>query len=127
MGKKAFHFVEIMIVAVIIVLFVAIIIPSALKSGIEANDTLAKGKLRQLSAAAEAYATTHTGNYPLEMTALSGTMPPLTRENPCGLAISGFRYACEFTAISYVFTAIPVTAGKSGTAIYTITTGGVLQ
>lgn len=127
MGRKAFQFVEVTIVAVIVALFVAIIIPNALKSGVEANSTLAKGRLRQFSAAVEAYATTHTGTYPLEIAALSGTTPPLTRENLCGQTISGFKYTCAFTAISYEVTATPVTAGKSETAIYTVTTGGVLQ
>ncbi len=127
MKKKGFTLVEIMIVVAIIALLAAIAIPNLLRAKISANDALAKGKLRTLSTASETFATTNSGNYPLQITSLTGATPPYMSENPCSQTMSGYTYTCTFAAGSYTFVATPVTAGTSGTATYTITTGGVLQ
>ena len=125
-NTQGFPLVEIMIVVAIIALLAAIAIPNLLRAKISANDALAKGTLRSLSTASETFATSSSGNYPGDATSLTGATPPYLNVNYCGATISGFTYACTFSAGGYTHTATPVTVGTSGTTTWTISTGGVL-
>ncbi len=128
MNKKGFTLVEIMIVVAIIALLAAIAIPNLLRAKISANDALAKSTLRSLSTASETFATANTGNYPVDITSLTGATPPYINTEYCATTVSGFNYSCTFDASGghYTYTATPVTVGTSGTTTYTITTGGIL-
>ena len=124
--KRGFTLVEIMIVVAIIALLAAIAIPNLLRARISANDALSKSTLRTLSTASETFATANTGNYPGDISSLTGATPPYINKAYCTTTVSGFAYTCNFNTGYYTFTATPVTVGTSGTTTFTVTTGGVL-
>ncbi len=125
--NKGFTLVEIMIVVAIIALLAAVAIPNLLRAKISANDALARSTLRALSTSSETFATAQNGNYPLEMSSLSDANPPYMSGEYCDEIISGFSYECDWGVDGYTFTATPVTIGASGTTVFTMSTGGVLE
>ena len=121
-----FTLVEIMIVVAIIALLAAIAIPNLLRARISANDALSQSTLKTMSTGAESFGTGNNGNYPANMTSLTGATPPYINVDYCGQTISGYTYTCTMSTSGYTFVATPVTVGTSGTTTHTITTGGVL-
>ena len=124
--NQGFTLVEIMIVVAIIALLAAIAIPNLLRAKISANDAAAKATLRSLSTVTETFATSNSGNYPTDMTSLTGATPPYISKDYCGITVAGYAITCTNGAGSYLYTATPVSVGTSGTTTFTMTTGGVL-
>ena len=125
-NKKGFTLVEIMIVVAIIALLAAIAIPNLLRAKLNANDALAKATVRALSTAAESFATANNGNYPLNISSLTGVGPAFINTPYCDSTMSGYFYTCTFSIATYVFSSTPITVGTTGTTTFTVSTGGVL-
>jgi len=125
-GLWGFTLVEILIVVGILALLSAIAIPNLLRARMSANDALAQTTLKTIGKALETYLVTNTG-YPGTVDALTTATPPYLNENYFSGTRAGFTFANDITSGSYTITATPVNLGQSGTTIYTITTGGVLN
>lgn len=123
---KGFTLVEIMIVVAIIALLAAIAIPNIIRAKILANDSLAKATLRSLSTASETFANANAGNYPTDITSLTGATPAFIQTNFCGQAYAGFSYTCTMGSGAYTYVAEPAAIGTTGTTTWTISTGGVI-
>jgi len=94
---------------------------------ISAQEALAQSVLRTLSTASETFAISNNGNYPKNMSALTNAKPPYIYQNYCGYSDAGYGYTCEMSTDGYKFTATPTSIEKTGSNVYTITTGGVLM
>ena len=126
-NHSAFTLVEIMIVVAIIALLASIAIPNLLRAKLNANDAVAKATVRAISTSSESYATSHSGNYPIDITSLTGASPAyLNNTAYCDSTVSGFFYSCTFGVATYTYSATPVTVGTTGSTTFTVTTGGVL-
>ncbi|MEI7999019.1 MAG: hypothetical protein WCH62_05890 [Candidatus Omnitrophota bacterium] len=95
--------------------------PSAPQGGNAEAEALAKGVLRTLSTAAETYATTNNGAYPVDVDVLLKADQPYINQNYCNETTEGYAYRCSFSADGYKFEAIPTQGGKP----HTMVTGGV--
>jgi len=94
---------------------------------IENNDKSAREILITISTAAENYAKNNYGSYPASIEFLLEANPPYLTVNYCGLTMAGFVYTCETSIIGYTITATPVEKNVTGSSVFTISTGRILN
>ncbi len=127
-SRRGFTLVEILVTVGIIGLVSALILlPNALRSRINANDSLAQTTLKSVSNALETYMVTNS-RYPNDTDLLLSDAPPyLQTDFFDGQAHSGFTYAANFPN-DFVYTIIATPLGPNhGTRSFTMSTGGVLN
>lgn len=124
--KSGFSLVEIVAVLGVITVLAAISIPNLLKAKITANDATAQAVLKSIANALENYVAINSV-YPNSTTLLMGAQPPYLSVDYFSAPYAGFTYTPVIAEYSYDITAVPTTMGQTGTASYTISTGGSLQ
>ena len=125
LSLTGFTLVEIMIVAAILGVIAAIVIPNLIRARIATHDAAAKRDLHTLVAGIESYAAT-SGSYPANITELTKVIPPYINEDITLGIRKGYHITCSnMTTYSYTCTAIPQSCQRSGSKNYTVTTGNV--
>ncbi|MFA5062652.1 MAG: prepilin-type N-terminal cleavage/methylation domain-containing protein [Candidatus Omnitrophota bacterium] len=131
MNRKGFTLVEIMVIVAIIALLAAIIVPNFLNSRLASNTETAKVNILSLSKACETYSTVNNGVYPDSVaklaTFISVAKSYCANETGGITSVQGYNYKCSLGAGGYTLEASPVKAGITGSAAYTVTTGGALK
>ncbi len=126
MNRKSFTLIEILIVVGILAVLTAIAIPNLLRVRMSANDSLTQTTLKTIGKAMEGYVLDNM-NYPSSVDALTSVTPPYLNEDYFVGTRSGFVYSSSTGGTFYTITATPVEIGRTGTTIFTLTTGGVLN
>ena len=87
----------------------------------ESNDNFAKEILRALATTNELYLHDN-GAYATDRSvfALEGD----DTNNLCDKEINGYKFGCSLSEEGYTFTAQPIKQGETGSAVYTVATGG---
>ena len=125
--RRGFTLVEVMIVAAIIALLVAIALPSWLKMKMKANENSAQEILKKISEACDRYAEANNGDYPRQMAHLTDATASYLDEDYTALSRQGYNFSCDQMSISgYTCTATPITCQTTGARNFTIITGGGL-
>ena len=100
---------------------------SAKERDVANNDNFAKATLRSVSSAVEGFASDHGGKYPTDMKQLTEGKSPYLTSDFCDQSQGGFKYTCQLDEKGYIFKATPERLGETGSKIFVITTGGVLN
>jgi type IV pilus assembly protein PilA len=153
-SERGFSFIELVLMAAIILIVAALAIPNLLRSRIAANESAAIGSLRAINTAASAYKLTYHNGFPTGLRALGTPGPtPSDGEKSCAEAQliddqltrgmkSGYNFTYEEgsgdvpnTAASggcagwnnYTINADPVTPGTSGQRHFYSDQSGVIR
>ncbi len=88
------------------------------------NDRIAQEVLDKMARATKRFARQHNGIYPQHMNQLTDVFPPYIKDNYCNKVYSGYHFNCHMSADGFRFVATPLTIGRTGSKVFTITTGG---
>jgi prepilin-type N-terminal cleavage/methylation domain-containing protein len=128
MKKISFTLIEVMIVVSIIAILAIIAIPNLLRPRITANETSAKSILKTISSACESYAASNSGNYPTSVSDLTSATPTYLNEDYTSGSHYGYTFSCgTMISTGYSCVAIPVACNRTGTKVFTITTGSIFS
>jgi type II secretory pathway pseudopilin PulG len=106
----------------VIGLLAAIAIPNLLRARTAANEASAQAIIRSIATAAETYAVSNNGQYPVSSSSLREFLPSITDyENN---RVSGYSYSLNLNSSGYEISAYPVTCGVTGRKNYQIKSGG---
>ena len=125
-----FTLVEIMIVVAIIALLAAIAIPNLLRARHNANEAAAIGASRTISTAEESFRAAQTPPTYGTCAQLTGAAPPYLNMTCAGAVITRQGYTLTFAgtdANTFCITAVPVTAGTTGTRRFAVDGAGVVR
>jgi hypothetical protein len=88
------------------------------------KDDQARKTLARMAKATERFAKANAGVYPNQMSQLTDIFPPYIKNNYCNQELAGFRFSCHMSPNGFKYTATPLTLGKTGSKILSVTTGG---
>ncbi|MBI4971228.1 MAG: prepilin-type N-terminal cleavage/methylation domain-containing protein [Candidatus Omnitrophica bacterium] len=128
-SKKGFTLVEIMIVAGVLGLLVAISFPVLLRARVGANESTAKSSLRTISTGCESFRMTQNPpTYPANLVALSAATPPYIDAVLAGGTKQGYTFTYTLVnANQFTCTAAPVTANVTGVNTFFVDETGVVR
>ncbi len=125
---KARSFVLIMVIIAATALILRFAIGCIIKMNIAQNESNASVTLKFISAALQNYARDHNGNFPSDLALLANNTPPyLDDDDVAKSPVKGYNYVCaRLEPSGYSCSATPLKCGLTGTASYTISTGGLI-
>jgi type IV pilus assembly protein PilA len=131
--NKGFSLIELLIVVAIILVIAAMAIPSLLRSKMAANEASCVASMRTLSRSVISYQTTY-GTYPLTLASLGPGSPPSSTAADLvdSILAVGIKsgYTITYTPTSpdtYELSAVPITAGVSGSRTFFTDQTGVIR
>lgn len=128
MDNRGKNFITIMVIIAISAVLLRVITVRVIERNIAQNKTFALGTIKLIAAALENYAKGPKGLYPVSFQALTETKPPyLDKDYITQSSIRGYTYNCSRLEPSgYNCSAAPTICKVTGSAVFTITSGGLL-
>ena len=126
---QGFGLVGVMISVSVVALLLRLAIPNLLRERMTSNQATARATLKTISTALETYTSDKDIGYPTDISVLlSGNPAYLNNNYLLESPIEGYNYGCDFLEVSgYDCSATPEHCNKSGSKIYTVTTGGAFK